>query len=69
MEYRFEAMPNTLIADRFRIVVREEAEQPGVSTDLETTEVAPKARKILRNGQILIEKNGVCYSLMGHVVR
>jgi len=69
MEYRFETTPNTLIADRFRIVVREEAEQPGVSTDLESAETAPKARKLLRNGQILIEKNGVRYSLMGHVVR
>ena len=68
-EYQFEAAPNTLITNRFRIVVRDESAQPGVSTDLESAETAPKARKVLRGGQIMIEKNGVRYSLMGSVVR
>lgn len=68
-EYQFEAAPNTLITNRFRIVVRDESAQPGVSTDLEKTEMTPQARKVLRGGQIMIEKNGVHYSLMGSVVR
>lgn len=68
-EYQFEAAPNTLITNRFRIVVRDESAQPGVSTDLEKTEMTPQARKVLRGGQIMIEKNGLRYSLMGHVVR
>ena len=37
-----------------------------ITTDATTV---AKARKIIRNGQILIEKNGQCYDIMGRLVK
>lgn len=69
VEYTFFAEPNTVIADRFMIVERDNADKPGVTTDFEQTAGASKAHKFIQNGQLFILKNGVLYDAMGNVVR
>ena len=69
VEYTFFAEPNAVIADRFMIVERDDADKPGVTTDIEQTVEASKVHKFIQNGQLFILKNGVLYDAMGNVVR
>ena len=45
------------------------SEKPGVGTDVENTIVAPRAQKILRDGQVLIIRDGKIYNTMGQEIR
>lgn len=69
VEYTFFAEPNTVIADRFMIVERDNADKPGVTTSIEQTAEVSKVHKFIQNGQLFILKNGVLYDAMGNVVR
>ena len=39
------------------------------SVDIENTEVGQKASKVLRNGQLFLEKNGKTYNALGAEVK
>ncbi|MGN0226743.1 MAG: FN3 associated domain-containing protein [Paludibacteraceae bacterium] len=43
--------------------------EKGTATAIDNTEAGVKATKVLRDGQLLIEKNGVLYNAQGAVVR
>ena len=44
-------------------------EKPSVGTDVENTVVAPRAQKVLRDGQVLIIRDGKIYNTMGQEIR
>lgn len=64
-QYTFFAAPNTVLADRFRIVDRV---APTIPTGLQEMNVELKAQKFIRNGKLMILNKGVLYDGMGHVV-
>ena len=43
--------------------------QPGTGTAVENTVVAPQATKVLRNGQVLIIRDGKTYNMMGQEIK
>lgn len=45
------------------------AEVPEIPTALDNTDAAVKATKVVRNGQLLIEKNGEVYNVLGARIR
>ena len=51
------------------VVIEGQAFEPGEGSAVEATEAAVKAVKVVRNGQLFIEKNGVVYNVLGATVR
>ena len=45
------------------------AEDPGLGTAVDNTIVAPQVQKIVRNGQVLIIRDGKTYNMMGQEVK
>ena len=52
-----------------KCVIKREVECGGDETAINNTEDAVKAVKVIRNGQLFIEKNGVIYNAQGAVVK
>ena len=44
-------------------------EEPGIGTAVDNTTVAPQVQKILRNGQVLIIRDGKIFNMMGQEVK
>jgi len=74
-----EVVELTAAAEEIRVYSKDEAgsadakwqvisvEVPGESTAVENTEATVKAQKVVRNGQVLIERNGVAYTVLGSI--
>ena len=50
-------------------VIDLKVERGGAGTGINNAEAAVKATKIVRNGQLFIEKNGVVYNAQGAIVK
>ena len=65
-QYTFFAEPNSVLTERFRIVERE---MPTITTDLQNAAPETKVHKFIKDGQLMILKNGVLYNIMGTIVQ
>lgn len=65
-QYTFFAEPNSEIRDRFYIAERNDS--PAVTTDLETVNNGAESHKFIKDGQLLVIKNGLIYNTLGVVV-
>jgi len=64
-DYTFFAEPNSVLTDRFRI---SERSVPAITTDVRSAQTMQNVHKFIRNGELLILKDGVLYNAMGAVV-
>ena len=59
----------TLSVKNFSLGAYYEKEESGPTTDVETTKIGEKCRKILRNGQLIILRDGKEYNILGSLVQ